>query len=177
MPSGSLLPVSGISRNSLVPSQRPPLITCFWIQSGKFFVLIKCWRSLWLDIWHLEFVLILSLLVTLLLSHFSCVRLCATPSLGFSRQEHWSGLPFPSPVHKSESEVAQSCLILSDSMDCSLPGSSVHGIFQARVLEWVAISFSRGSSWSRDQTRVSHIVRQMLYCLSHQGSPILVEMP
>ena len=42
---------------------------------------------------------------------------------------------------KSESEVVQSCLTLSDLMDCSLPGSSVHGIFQARVLEWVAIAF------------------------------------
>ena len=65
-------------------------------------------------------------------------------SLGFSRQEHWSGLPFPSPVHerKSESEVAQSCPALCNPMDCSLPGSSVHGIFQARVLEWGAIAFS-----------------------------------
>ena len=43
----------------------------------------------------------------------------------------------------SESEVAQSCLTLSDPMDCSLPGSSIHGIFQARVLEWGAIAFSR----------------------------------
>ena len=43
---------------------------------------------------------------------------------------------------KSESELAQSCPILSDPMDCSLPGSSVHGIFQARVLEWGAIAFS-----------------------------------
>ena len=43
---------------------------------------------------------------------------------------------------KSESEVAESCLTLSDPMDCSLPGSSVHGIFQARVLEWDAIAFS-----------------------------------
>ena len=43
---------------------------------------------------------------------------------------------------ESESEVAQSCLTLSDPRDCSLPGSSVHGIFQARVLEWVAIAFS-----------------------------------
>ena len=43
---------------------------------------------------------------------------------------------------KSESEVAQLCLTLHDPMDCSLPGSSVHGIFQARVLEWVAIAFS-----------------------------------
>ena len=43
---------------------------------------------------------------------------------------------------KSESEVAQSCPTLRDPMDCSLPGSSVHGIFQARILEWVAIAFS-----------------------------------
>ena len=61
-------------------------------------------------------------------------------SLGFSRQEHWSGLPFPSPT--SEREIAQSCLTLSDPMDCSLPGSAVHGIFQAGVLEWGAIAFS-----------------------------------
>ena len=47
---------------------------------------------------------------------------------------------------KSESEVTQSCLIPSDPMDCSIPGSSVHGIFQARVLEWVAIAFSDGIS-------------------------------
>ena len=67
----------------------------------------------------------------------------ASPSLEFSRQEHCSGLPFPSPMHQSEkSEVVHSCLTLSDPMDCSLPGSSVRGIFQARVLEWVAIAFS-----------------------------------
>ena len=56
------------------------------------------------------------------------------------------------------SSVTQSCLALSDPMDCSLPGSSVHGIFQARVLEWVAIFFSRGTSWPRDRTPISHIV-------------------
>ena len=89
----------------------------------------------------------------LLLSHFSRVRLCATPqtaahqpplTLGFSRQEHWSGLPFPSPMHESESEseVAQSRPTVSYPMDFSLPGSSVHGIFQARVLEWGATAFS-----------------------------------
>ena len=50
------------------------------------------------------------------------------------------------------------CLTLCNPMDCSLPGSSLHGIFQAIVLEWIAISFSRGSSWPRDWTRVSHIV-------------------
>ena len=90
------------------------------------------------------------LLLLLLLSHFSRVRLCATaetaahqtsPSLRFSRQEQWSELPFLLQCMKvkSESEVAQSCLTLSDPMD--LPGPSVHGILQARILEWVAISF------------------------------------
>ena len=49
--------------------------------------------------------------------------------------------------------VAKSCLTLCDSMNCSPPGSSVHGILQARILEWIAISFSRGSSWLRNQTR------------------------
>ena len=54
-------------------------------------------------------------------------------------------------------EVTQSCLILWDPMDCSPSGSSVHGIFQARVLEWIAISFSRGSSQPKNQTQVSRI--------------------
>ena len=81
----------------------------------------------------------------------SCPTLCdpidsspqAPLSLGFSRQEHWRGLPFPSPMHerKSESEVAQLCPTLSSSMDCSPPGSSVHGIFQARRMESGAIVF------------------------------------
>ena len=94
--------------------------------------------------------LLLSLLfLLLLLSRISRVQLCATPytaahqaplSLGFSRQEDWSGLPFPSPMH--ESEVAQSCPSLSNPMDCGPPGSSIHGIFQARVLEWGATAFS-----------------------------------
>ena len=56
------------------------------------------------------------------------------------------------------SEVAQSCPTLCDPMGCSLPGPSVHGIFQAIVLEWIAISFSRGSSQPRDRTRVSRNV-------------------
>ena len=56
------------------------------------------------------------------------------------------------------SEVAQSCPTLCDPMDCSPPGSSVHGIFQAWILEWVAFPFSRESSWPRDRTQVSRIV-------------------
>ena len=58
---------------------------------------------------------------------------------------------------KPTSEVAQLCQTLCNLMDCSLPGSSIQGIFQARVLEWVAISLYRGSSWPRDWTRVSRI--------------------
>ena len=75
------------------------------------------------------------LLLLLLLSRFSRVRLCATPetaahqaplSLGFARQEHWSGLPFPSPMHESESEVAQSCLIPSGCKVIFLCGFDLH---------------------------------------------------
>ena len=59
--------------------------------------------------------------------------------------------------------ISQSCPTLCDPMDGSLAGSSVHGILQARILEWVAIFFPRGSCWPRDQTQVSCIGRQMLY--------------
>ena len=62
-------------------------------------------------------------------------------------------------------ESLQSCPTLCDPMNCSLSGSSVHGILQARILEWVAISCSRGSSWSRDQTCLS--------CISYTGRWIL----
>ena len=68
-------------------------------------------------------------------------------------------------------EVIQLCLTLCDPMDCSLPGSSVHGIFQAIVLEWIAISFSRGIfPIQGSNPRLPHC-RQTLYRLSHQGSP------
>ena len=126
--------------------------------------------------------------------------------MGVSRQEYWSGLPFPSPGDlpdpgfeptsltsptladgffttsatweaqvsvESESEIAQSCPTLCDPTDCSLQGSSIHGIFQARLLESVAISFSRGSSQPRDRTWVSHIASRCLYRLSHQGSSLV----
>ena len=59
---------------------------------------------------------------------------------------------------KTETEVAQSRPTLCEPMDCSLRGSSIHGISQARILEWVAISFSRESSQPRDRSWVSHIV-------------------
>ena len=84
-----------------------------------------------------------------MLSCFSCVRLCATPSMGSRLPRPWDSPGKNTGVGccfllqcmkvKSESEVAQSCLTLSD---CSLPGSSVHEIFQAKVLELGAIAFS-----------------------------------
>ena len=79
----------------------------------------------------------------LLLSHFSRIRLCATPQTAVPRPWDSPGKNTGVGCHfllqcmkvKSEREVTQSCLTLSDPMECSLPGSSVHGIFQARVLE------------------------------------------
>ena len=106
----------------------------------------------------------MAMLLLLLLSRFSHVRLCATPemavhqappSLGFSRQEHWSGLPFPPPMHESEKwkwSLAQSCPTPRDPMDCSRPGSSIHGILQARVLEWGAIAFSDNMAIATSKT-------------------------
>ena len=64
-------------------------------------------------------------------------------------------IPTGSKTSASENEVAQSCPTLCDPVDCSPPGSSAHGILQARLLEWVAISFSRGSSWPRNWIQVS----------------------
>ena len=119
-------------------------------------------------------------------------------SMGFLRQEYWSGLPFPAPGNLPNSEiepgslslladslppgcrdmcvcvfVTQLCLILCNAMDCSLPGSSVHGISQARILEWVAISFSRGFYQPRDQTYVSCIAGGF-FTADHQRSPYVI---
>ena len=68
---------------------------------------------------------------------------------------------------KSESEVAQLCRTLGDPMDCSLPGPSIHGIFQAKVLEWGAIAFSMGREGRMLQTNDTGVRSQ---CLSHTGS-------
>ena len=105
------------------------------------------------------------MLLLLLLNCFNCVRLCTTPETAAHRLPR----PWDSPGKntgvgcrfllqcmnvKNESEVAQSCPTPSDSMDCSLPGSSIHGIFQARVLEWGAIAFSVAccNSWDRKES-------------------------
>ena len=74
--------------------------------------------------------------------------------------------------NESEIEVAQMCPTLCDPVDCSLPGSSIHGILQARVLEWVAISFSRGSSRARDQTQVSRIAGRHFNLWATREAPL-----
>ena len=70
--------------------------------------------------------------------------------------------------------VAQSCPTLCNHMDCSLPASSIHGILQTRILEWLAMPYFKGSSWLRDQTCLSYISRiggQVLYYLNSLGIP------
>ena len=91
---------------------------------------------------------------------------------------------FESHIHstwqsESEIDVTQSCLTLCDPMECSLPGSSVHGIFQARILEWVAISFSKRPSRLRDQTCIPPCLAASLplshlrsLCMHHKPSQI-----
>ena len=85
----------------------------------------------------------------------------------FSRQEYWSGLPdlqgiFQTQTAKVKVKVAQLCPTLCNPMDYT-----VHGILQARILEWVAFPFFSRSSQPRNQTQVSHIARAQLLCLLH----------
>ena len=99
----------------------------FWSHSDKFLLPFKSilWRCLALPL--------------------SCLYLCVSHSEVNSFTLKWK-------ERKEESEVVQSCLTLCDPADCSPPGSSIHGILQARILEWITISFPRGSSGSRDGT-------------------------
>ena len=162
----------------------------------------------------------------------------APPSVGFSRQEYWSGLQYlnihiikvsmdrwiktmqyiygreyywarkqdavmtfaatemdlemilrSDALHSEKdkhpimwlmccAKLLQSCPTLCNSMDCSPPGSSVYGTLQARILDWVAISSSRGSSWLRDWTHVCYIIcigRRVLYHWCHLGSLIVTD--
>ena len=79
-------------------------------------------------------------------------------------------------IHRHAYSVAQLCMTLWDSTDCSPSGSSVHGISQVRILEWVAVSFSRGSSWPKDWTHVSCISCNGKWIFYHwaTGKPIYV---
>ena len=81
------------------------------------------------------------------------------------------------PHHSQCAKSLQLCPTLCDLMDCSPPGSSVHGILQARILEWVVISFSRGSSWPRDRICIPCISctgRQIFYHCATWEAPMLL---
>ena len=94
----------------------------------------------------------------------------------------WISLLHQASDHCTPSQVAGTCclvaksnLILCEPMECSPPGSSVHGVSQVRILEWVAMSFSRGSSRPRDRTRISSVSctgRRVLYHQRHHGKPM-----
>ena len=85
------------------------------------------------------------------------------PQASFIHHPFPKGILLPDVLLSLKTVCAQSCPTLCDPMDCSLPGSSDRGIFQARILEWIAVSFCRGSSQPRDQTCISCIGRQILY--------------
>ena len=72
--------------------------------------------------------------------------------------------------------AAQLCPTFCNPMDYSLPGSSVHGILQVRILEWIAISFSRGSSWPRDQTLVSCIAGRFFPVSCNKHTPMIQQL-
>ena len=117
----------------------------------------------------------------------------APPSMGFSREEYWSGLPFPSPGYLPDPGIeptspalaggfftteplvavllTQSCPNLCNPMDYSSLGSSVHGILQARILEWLAITYSSSPSQPRDQTQVSCTAGRF-FTISAKGKPL-----
>ena len=76
-------------------------------------------------------------------------------------------------LYRCEGEVAQPCPTLCDPVDCSLPGFSIHGILQARILEWVTISFSRGYSWPRDLTQVSRIGGRHFNLSANREAPVV----
>ena len=90
--------------------------------------------------------------------------LAVLQSMGSQRVRHnW--------VTEQQQQITQACLILCDRVDCSPPGSSVHGISQARILEWGAIFFFRGSSSPRIWIRISRTGRQILYRWTTQVAP------
>jgi len=128
-----------------LPSQPLPLLPSLLTSTYSFFP--PFFLSLFIIPGCLTFFHIILGMCEYIKVHLAWAILCQLPA------QH-----LESPVlHESDSEVAQSCPTLCDPMNCSLPGSSVHGIFQARILERVAISFSRGSFRPRDRTPVSHI--------------------
>ena len=105
------------------------------------------------------------------IQHDACVGFRQT-YIKFSSTAHELRL-WPLPLSIALALSFSRVWLFCDPMDCSPPGSSVHGILQAKILEWVAISFSRGSSWPRDQTLIFCIHRQILYHWATWEAPYL----
>ena len=141
--------------SSLSASSPPPPPTRVFKACGRFSLKMPLVSSFCNSFSHLD---AFSNIAAAAKSLQSCPSLCdpidgsppgsPVPGILQARTLEWVAISFSNAWKwkvkvKSESEVAQSCLTLSDPMDCSLPGSSIHGIFQARVLEWGAIAFSQ----------------------------------
>ena len=104
-------------------------------------------------------------------------RPTATTEPTYSRAQHHNVRSCMMQLRSDQwtSEVAQSCPTFCDPMDCSLPGSSSHQILQARILEWIAIPFSRGTFPTQGSNPGLTHRRQILYYLNHEGSPRILE--
>ena len=113
---------------------------------------------------HTVFVFVWLISLGIMSSRF--IHVVASGRISFLLMARWYPMVYVSLCVS----VTQVCWTLCNPMDCIWSGSSVHGISQARILKWVAISFSSGSSRPRDQTRVSHTAGRFFYCLSHKGS-------
>ena len=105
--------------------------------------------------------------------HNPWIRTCPLMMTNFSSVLFWHlcvlglAMRLQSPLRTATTKSLQSCLTLCDPVDCSPPGSSIHGILQARILEWVAMPSPRGSSQPRDQTHVSYVSRIVRWVLYH----------
>ena len=127
------------------------LLSCTWQTAIN-----SCWSSIWKQIHKV---------IMIIMEGFLNCSISPTSD---------NSLELCSRSHRSSSSDPLSRVRLCDPVDWGLSGSSVHGILQARVLEWIAISFSRGSFPARNRTRVSRIAGRRFYRLSHQGSPGLI---
>ena len=109
--------------------------------------------------------------IRLQIHQWKCADLCLPGAFGIWKKKKNNNTVW---IRSDETLVAQLCPIHCDPVDCSLLVSSVHGLLQARILEWEAISFSRGSSQPRDRTRVSCITGRFFTVWATREIPILL---
>ena len=175
---------------TLVPCTGRQILYCWASREALLFRFLKPWfalfKSFWFGFWY-SYIINLSRIPWVLqmqcplsylraFSHVASLAWVIFPLstlLDNSSYDLWvsgSGQLF-SQFMSEWVKVAQPCPTLCDPVDCNPAGFSVHGILQAKILEWLGIPFSRGSFWLRDWTRVSSISGRLLYHLSHEESP------